>query len=863
MNEMLKTLARRSLAAGRARNLIAVLAIALSAALFTSVAAIAIGSMQSMTLAMQIQKGSKSDGDFRYMTAEQFETMKQADFIRTAGLRMPAAFLSNTRHHSIEFNVMDEAQAELSFCMPSHGRVPQASDEIAASDLALRDLGVEPETGAEVTIAFTAHGNTYQLPVTVSGWYEASSSQISIMWAGTAFRDAHPDIFEYTFRQDGEIAGTYWSDFLADSSAGLEKKIKDLSVRLGGNPDDLNAENYLPAVINTASHQTFESDSLMMAAVFILLFLFCGYLLIYNVFDIAVMKEIRRYGLYRTIGMSRSQLKKLILRQALWLSCIGIPLGLAAGFAIGRAALPFIMNTISSGYEKMPAGVSPSPVIFLGAALLTVLTVFISTRKPVRMAADIPPVEAFRYTEHSTTKRTQRKSAPGAGIARLSWSNLGRNRRRSAFIITSLMLCILLLNAAGTISASLDIEKQVSFMIRSDFAITSAASTNGIKGFVLRRDALSSQAIQDISSQPGITEGAPVYKNTAEDTDVTYDFGRTLAPETITSETSGLDFAFDETSMKFGIGDDGRPICNVYGMEESAIARMDLREGETDAHALYQKMLDGEGVLVGVDVDRVSMLPIQELDFTDIGQAITVYKNGKPVRKLPVLAKAAINGDDAEIGYTCNGPLEVGGDGLFLYLPSDIYRQLYDEPVIYKYAFNAEKSHQAEITRYLENYTSNTDTSVSFLTSQSARDDAMSTRTMIHFTGGLAGAILGFAGVLNLINTIITTILARRHEFATMQSIGMTKRQLTKMMVLESVYYALFASLFGLLLSALSSLTLIRGILKSMWQYTFHFTLLPTCAASAVLLAVAVIVPVVALRFFNRGSITEQLRVAE
>lgn len=113
MNEMLKTLARRSFAAGRARNLIAVLAIALSAALFTSVAAIAIGSMQSMTLAMQIQKGSKSDGDFRYMTAEQFETMKQADFIRTAGLRMPAAFLSNTRHHSIEFNVMDDVLSRI------------------------------------------------------------------------------------------------------------------------------------------------------------------------------------------------------------------------------------------------------------------------------------------------------------------------------------------------------------------------------------------------------------------------------------------------------------------------------------------------------------------------------------------------------------------------------------------------------------------------------------------------------------------------------------------------------------------------------------------------------------------------------
>ena len=194
MEEMLKTLTRRSFAAGRMRNLTAALAIALTAVLFTSVTTISIGTQQSMTLTMQMQKGSKSDGDFRNMTEDQFQMLKEADFIESAGLRMSVDFLSNTKRHNIEFDVLDEVQAELTFCSPTHGKAPYAADEIVASDLALRDLGAEPEVGAEVTIEFTAHGREYRLPMTVSGWYEATSDQVSMMWAGIAFRDAYPDI---------------------------------------------------------------------------------------------------------------------------------------------------------------------------------------------------------------------------------------------------------------------------------------------------------------------------------------------------------------------------------------------------------------------------------------------------------------------------------------------------------------------------------------------------------------------------------------------------------------------------------------------------------------------------------------------
>ena len=753
---MLNILARRVFLSGRIRNLIAVAAIALTAILFTSVTTIGLGAYESVTLSMQLMKGSKSDGDLRNMTAEQFEALSDADFVKEYGLRMPVGFLTNTSRHNIEFDVMDETEAELLFCNPSHGTMPQAANEIVTSDLALKDLGAEPETGETVTIEFTAHGEEYSMEMVVSGWYEAANEQMSMMAAGTAFRDANPDIFRYTYDRDMDIAGTYWSDLVASSTVDLQENMADWSRSVGGEPEDMTAGNYLPGIVNEMTNQPLDPSVLAMGAVFVILFIFCGYLLIYNVFDIAVMQDIRRYGLYRTIGMSRRQVKQLINRQALWLSCIGIPLGLVIGF-------------------------------FIGAALLTALTVFVSTRKPVRKAANIPPIEAFRFVENDAARQSTRRSAPGASLFRLAWSNLGRSRRRTAFIMVSLTLCVVLLNCVGTAAQSVDVEKQVDYMIRTDYSVVNAVSTNGQKGFTSREEGLSQETMDAIAAQPGVT----------------------------------------------------------------------------DAHTLYQKMEQKEGLLVGVDVDRSDMSLHRELNFLDVGDMVTVYKNGEPLMDLPVLAKAALNRDDEEIGFTVAGTAKIGGDGIFIYLPSDVYEEIYDEPVVYKYAFNVEESQRDNMTAFLEDYMENADTSIDFLTADSARENAEATQTMITFVGGLVGIIFGIIGVLNLINTIITTILTRRHEFATMRSIGMTQKQLTKMMAFEGLFYALGACILGLIFSLALGFTLVRGLTGAIWWCTFHFTMLPALVTCAFLLIAGFIVPVLALRFFNKGSIVDQLRISE
>lgn len=861
MKNMLSVLAGRSFRASKMRNLIAVLAIMLTAILFTTVTTIGMGAMDSMRLTMQMQKGSRSDGDFRNMTSEQYEALADADFIKEYGLRMPVGFLTNTNRTNVEFDVLDETQADLTFCAPSHGNIPQTENEIVTSDAALRDLGVEPEVGATVTIAFTAHGQEYQMDMVVSGWFEATNDQISMMWAGTAFRDAHPDIFEYTYDKDRVMTGTYYSDFIATSTVGLQENLDNWVSQMGGNPDASSSDT-LSAAVNTMTNPTMEPTTIFMGAVIIILFVFCGYLLIYNVFDIAVMQEIRRYGLYRTVGMSKRQVKKLINRQALWLSCIGIPLGLLVGYFIGKAALPKIMNIFSSEYESVAVNVEPSPIIFVGAAVLAAFTVFLSTRKPVRVAANIPPIEAFRYVEAATRKRTMKKSTAGTSLPRLAWSNLGRNKRRSIFIVISLTLCVVLLNCVGIAADSVDIEKQVSYTIRTDYVVVNSASTNGMEGFTLREQALPNDVMEAINTQPGVTEASAVYKNTLDDANITYGFPMKVVSTEEAAET-GVPFVITDMGLNFNLGADGRPICNVYGMEETALSRMDIQEGETDAHALYEQMENGAGVLLGVQADRSTMKIDGNLDPLEIGDVITVYKDGKAIMELPVLAKAAINGDDQETGYTANGPYTVGADGLFLYLPSSIYEKIYDEPSIYKYSFNVDENERTNMTVFLENYITQVDTSLNYLSADSARENAQATRTMLQFVGGLIGIIFGVAGVLNLTNTIITTILARRHEFATMQSIGMTTKQLTQMMIWEGVYYAIGACIVGLILSMVLAFTVVRVLTGSIWYFTFHFTLLPAIIPCVVLLIVAAIVPVIALKVFNKGSIVEKLRVAE
>ena len=86
---------------------------------------------------------------------------------------------------------------------------------------------------------------------------------------------------------------------------------------------------------------------------------------------------------------------------------------------------------------------------------------FISTRKPAKKAAKISPLEAIRYTEQNAYKKRSAKRTNGVKLSRMAFSNLGRNRRRSAFIIISLLLCIVPVSYTHLLGGTIHAERTV------------------------------------------------------------------------------------------------------------------------------------------------------------------------------------------------------------------------------------------------------------------------------------------------------------------------------------------------------------------------------------------------------------------
>ena len=167
--------------------------------------------------------------------------------------------------------------------------------------------------------------------------------------------------------------------------------------------------------------------------------------------------------------MTPRQLKKIIRLQAVLLCLLGIPAGLLLGYGIGSLLIPqIIMNTSIS---VSAATRSVCPVIFLFSALFAMGTVLLSCSRPGRIAAGVSPVEAARYTE-ATAGKKKKKRTSGAKIQQMAFSNLGRNRLKTALVVLSMALSAVLLNSLIMIVDGFDVEKYLSQQTCADFIVS-------------------------------------------------------------------------------------------------------------------------------------------------------------------------------------------------------------------------------------------------------------------------------------------------------------------------------------------------------------------------------------------------------
>ena len=115
----------------------------------------------------------------------------------------------------------------------------------------------------------------------------------------------------------------------------------------------------------------------------------------------------------------------------------------------------------------------------------------------------------------------------------------------------------------------------------------------------------------------------------------------------------------------------------------------------------------------------------------------------------------------------------------------------------------------------------------------------------------------------NFFNAVLTGIIARKREFAVLQSIGMTGKQLKTMLVCEGLLYALSSVLLSLVLAVVLGPLAFSALQSMFWFFTYRFTLAPILAVAPVFALLGALVPLAVYRSISKHTVVERLRESD
>lgn len=178
------------------------------------------------------------------------------------------------------------------------------------------------------------------------------------------------------------------------------------------------------------------------------------------------------------------------------------------------------------------------------------------------------------------------------------------------------------------------------------------------------------------------------------------------------------------------------------------------------------------------------------------------------------------------------------------------------------YSFDVLQGKEPEMDAFLNEYTNSVEPTMTYKSKSTIMAGVTDIQNMVVSIGGTMAFIIGLIGILNFANTMLTSIFTRRREFATLQSVGMTGRQLLKMLRQEGCAYVL-ATVVSVPLSLIGALQVIRPICKQIWFLNFKLEVWPMLVMPVLLLLFGLAIPYIAYRLISRQSVTERLKVGE
>ncbi|MBR4768432.1 MAG: ABC transporter permease [Lachnospiraceae bacterium] len=458
----------RSLRKNRSRTLVTIIGIMLSTALITAVLEGAYSGIRCMIRYQEANTGTMN-GLFTDLSEKDVETIrKDKEVMEVSAMRVTGFALIEAEPDSSKpylcIGSADPSFAKMTGINVDTGRFPESSDELLIPEyLTLRSP--DPITvGDKVTLSVGKTREDGQ-PLSLYSTFDYGNRTVGLL-----------DGEERTYT----VVGTYLycNDILVPYITSSR-----LAVTVGENDGSFvaavalkNPRRFYDWARNQSVSSNWQDNSILLryygvtpggkvewtvtALVFILLLLvvFGSILLVCNSFSISVTERTRQFGILRSVGATKKQLRGVIFSEAMLLSLIGIPLGLTLGFAGIGAVLWYLKDAVAS----MSAGNAVHPVylrfefslpallVSIGLGLLTTLA---SAWIPAIRANRVRPIEAVRQTKdirisirEVKTPRIVGKIFGIEGI--LASKNYKRNRRQHRAVVWSLALSILLFVSA-------------------------------------------------------------------------------------------------------------------------------------------------------------------------------------------------------------------------------------------------------------------------------------------------------------------------------------------------------------------------------------------------------------------------------
>lgn len=856
--KVIHRLSDRSFRSGKTRNIIAIFAIALTGMLFTALFTVGIGLADNIQKQTMRSAGGDWHGVFKNITREQYDTLKKDPSIKECADNMLVAYeVKNPeflkRH--VEMWYYPEESYSHYFVEIIDGRIPEKADEILIDEKSLELMGKEAKAGQQITLDLKIRINdteTVKRTFTVSGVTKADAlMNVGFVIVPGVYLDEYAGELTYTYDKDFDPVGAIRMDVNFSNSFSVTEKLEKVVKNAGYSKENGNSVDYNGNWAYMASNAEGDAGAAAAVAAGILLIGFTGYLIIYNIFQISVVRDIRYYGLLKTIGTTGKQIKKIIRRQALFLGLIGIPAGMVLGYFTGKAVIPLIFVISDSNAGNVDTAVF-HPLIFVGAAIFSMITIWISTGKPARTAAKVSPVEAVRYTEGGGEKKKQKKSSDGGKIWKMAFSNLGRNSRKYILVVVSLSLSVVLLNSVFTLTRSFDLDTYLKKFVSYDFQIANAQYMNcNYRGTAetIEEESLTESFIKACENFDGYEDGGRIYG--------TYEAGILKdcveIPDSVPRNENGepgnyfgkIFLSFSKTETTYD--------TIFYGLDDFFYDKIDVWKGEKDTETIREKLKSGKYVLLAVDTDDNGKVR-EDICFQKPGDKIVLEYGDGQTREFEILSVIKENyyGLSSRIGRTFS-----------YYTSSDIFKEMFGDKYLMTYGFNVADEKEAEVNEFVKSYTENQEPVMAYESKMRYEDEFDQMLGMIVVVGGILTFVVGIIGVLNFINSILTGIVTRKREFAMMEAIGMTKKQLSRMLMLEGVYYAVGTILCSFVLGCLFSVTVIRALAGGMWFMKYQFIITPMLLIFPVLLILGAVVPKMAFCFGKKESVVERIREAE